>query len=277
MHDDKAWDSLEAIFDVARACEAKWIVADDLLKDSITEALDAVEIVPENPPSWYHPSYWFGPAPWDIGLELGLNGSEGQNVAHSLRAGGHMRRKTNRWKYDSSLAYNRNNANNIETQNNALLDVRLDRFFKDSPWSMFVMHQTLYDEFQAFDVRISMNSGLAYECNCGKSIDFVARSGLGTSREFGGPDDQWARELLMGLEYAHRISNMQRISAKLDYFPEWDNFNEYRIVADLGWEIDLDRPKNLSLKLSVLDRYDSTPNGVQPNELNYAALIIWGL
>ncbi|MEM7462927.1 MAG: polysaccharide deacetylase [Pseudomonadota bacterium] len=33
VHDDQAWDSLEAIFDFARACEAKWIVADDLLAE----------------------------------------------------------------------------------------------------------------------------------------------------------------------------------------------------------------------------------------------------
>lgn len=251
--------------------------ADDVLKDSISEALESAPLVVENPPSWYHPAYWFGPAPWDVGVELGLNGSEGQNVAHSLRTGGHIRRKTDRWKLDSSLVYNRNNANGVETQNNALLDLRLDRMFKDSPWSMFLMHQTLYDEFQAFDVRVSFNNGLAYECDCGEAVDFLGRLGVGTSREFGGPDDEWARELLLGLEYAHQLTDMQRIAAKFDYFPEWEDFNDYRIVADIGWEIDLDRPKNLSLKLSVVDRYDSTPNGVQPNELNYSALLIWGL
>ena len=253
------------------------VIADEVLKDSITEALESAEVVPNHPPQWYQPAYWFGPAPWDIGIELGLNGSEGQNVSHSLRTGGHARRKTDRWKLDSSLVYNRNNANGLETQNNALLDLRLDRLFRESPWSMFLMHQTLYDEFQAFDVRVSLTSGLAYECDCSEIIDVLARMGLGTSREFGGPDDQWARELLLGMEYAHQITSMQRLSAKLDYFPEWQDFNQYRIVADVGWEIDLDRPKNLSLKLSVVDRYDSTPNGVQPNELNYSALLIWGL
>ena len=253
------------------------VIADDVLKDSITEALESASGELQAPLTWYQPAYWFGPAPWDIGVELGLNGSEGENVSHSLRTGGHIRRKTNRWKLDSSLFHNRNNANGLETQNNALLDLRLDRMFKESPWSLFLMHQTLYDEFQAFDVRISLNSGLAYECDCSEIIDFVGRFGLGTSREFGGPDDEWARELLLGLEYAHQLTDMQRLSAKLDYFPEWEDFNKYRIVADLGWEIDLDRPKNLSLKLSVVDRYDSTPNGVQPNELNYSALLIWGL
>ncbi len=248
-----------------------------LLEESITEAMESVPELPLEPAHWYQPSYWFGPAPWDVGFELGLNGSEGVNEALSLRSGGHIRRKTKNWKVDSSLVYNKNSANNVETQNNALLDLRLDRFLKDSPWSLFFLHQTLYDEFQAYDLRVSANAGLGYECSCYEAIETILRFGAGTSREFGGPDNDWAPEALMGLEYTHQLTKMQRLAAKLDYYPQWDDFTQYRAVADVGWEIDLDRPKNLSLKFSIVDRYDSTPNGVQPNELNYSALLIWGL
>ena len=153
----------------------------------------------------------------------------------------------------------------------------MDRLFKDSPWTLFFIHQTLYDEFQAFDVRLSFNGGLGYEFDCSEAIDLIGRFGAGTSREFGGPDNEWAPEALFGLEYAHQITKMQRLAAKVDYYPQWDDFTMYRVVADVGWEIDLDQPKNLSLKFSVIDRYDSTPNGVQPNEVNYSALLIWGL
>jgi hypothetical protein len=31
----------------------------------------------------------------------------------------------------------------------------------------------------------------------------------------------------------------------------------------------------LSLKLSVIDRYDSTPQGARPNDLDYSTLLIW--
>ena len=195
----------------------------------------------------------------------------------SLRSGGHLKRKTRHWKFDSSLVYNKNSANDVETQNNALLDLRVDRRLKESPWSLYFLHQTLYDEFQAYDLRVSVNTGVGYQLFDTEAIDLVGRFGSGSSREFGGPDDQWAPEALMGLEYEHELTGMQRLSAKVDYYPEWDQFNQYRVVSDVGWEIDLDQPKNLSLKFSVVDRYDSTPNGVQPNELNYSALLILGL
>lgn len=235
------------------------------------------EVVPEPVFAWYEPNYWFGPAPWDIGFELGLNGAEGINQALSMRVGGHLKRETELWKFDTSLVYNKNSANDLETQNNALLDIRIDRLLGDSRWTLFFLNQELYDEFQAFDLRVSLNSGLGYQLIDTEIVDLLTRFGAGASREFGGPDDRWAQEALFGFDYEHQLTPSQRLTAKVDYYPEWKDFERYRVVADLGWEIDLDQPKNLSLKFSILDRYDSTPNGVDPNELNYAVLLIWGL
>ncbi|QEG33546.1 DUF481 domain-containing protein [Bythopirellula goksoeyrii] len=226
---------------------------------------------------WYEAGYWFGPTPWDIGMEFGLNGSEGANQTQSVTVGGHWKRKTKTWKSNTKIAYNRNSANRIETQNNALLDTRIDRQFEETPWSMFALNQLLYDEFQAYDLRVSLNSGVGYQWFDTEIFDLETRFGAGTSREFGGPDNRWTREALFGMETEYSISATQRLTAKADYFPEFEHFGQYRVVTDAGWEIDLDRPANVSLKFSVNDRYDSTPNGVDPNLLNYSALLIWGL
>ena len=265
------------VFDPPPSLLAEPSATAGLLEESLAEAIEAGPVVPQTPPRWYEPAYWFGPAPWDMGIEFGLNGSDGVNQSLSLRSGGHLKRKTRHWKVDSSIAYNKNTSNDAETQHNGLVDLRVDRRMKESPWSLYFLHQTLYDEFQAYDLRVSLNTGLGYQLCDTELIDVVGRFGAGTSREFGGPDNQWAPEALMGLEYEHVLSQMQRLSAKVDYFPEWDDFNQFRVVSDVGWEIDLDRPQHLSLKFSVVDRYDSTPNGVKPNELNYAVLLIWGL
>jgi len=228
-------------------------------------------------PQWYNLAYWFGPTPWDLGFELGLNGAEGINQALSFRTGGHIKRETEFWKFDTTLIYNKNTANGIDTQNNSLLDVRIDRKLGESPWSLFFLNQELYDEFQAYDLRVSLSSGLGYQFIDTEHIDLVGRLGTGASHELGGPDDRWAYEALFGMEYDHELSKTQRLSAKVDYFPEWENFDFYRVVTDVGWEIDLDRPGNLSLKFAVINRYDSTPNGADPNELNYSVLLIWGI
>ncbi|MCA9230471.1 MAG: DUF481 domain-containing protein [Planctomycetales bacterium] len=245
--------------------------------DAEAAALEAVEVTPEPEAVWYQSSYWFGPAPWDIGFELGLNGAEGNNESLSLRTGGHVKRKTEFWKFDTSLVYNRNSANNVETQNNALLDVRVDRLLGESPWTLYFLNQELYDEFKAFDLRVSLNAGIGYQFVDTETIDLLGRFGAGASREIGGVDERWAQEALFGMDYEHKLSTTQKLTAKVDYYPEWKDFKKYRVVSDVGWMIDLDKPRNLSLKLSMQNRYDSTPNGAEPHELNYAALLIWSL
>ncbi len=244
----------------------------------LSSGLRQVDAVATEPVlSWNDAAYWFGHELWDIGFELGINGSEGQNETFSLRTGGHLKRETDFWKIDSSISYYKNTSNSLETQNNAKYDVRFDRLLGESPWTIFFLTNVLYDEFQAFDIRLALNAGLGYQFIDTKRVDLIGRFGAGSSREFGGPDDHWAQEALFGLEYEHELTKTQRLTAKLDYFPEWKDFGMYRVVTDLGWEIDLDFPGNTSLKFSLLDRYDSTPNGVDPNNLDYAVLLIWGL
>jgi hypothetical protein len=70
------------------------------------------------------------------------------------------------------------------------------------------------------------------------------------------------------------LNATQKIYAKFDYYPDWDQIGEYRMVADTGWEIELVQPSNLSLKIAASDRYDSTPNGADPHLLNYSVLLL---
>ena len=49
------------------------------------------------------------------------------------------------------------------------------------------------------------------------------------------------------------------------------------LLAWAGWEVLLSHAANLSLKLGLIDRYDSTPNGLERNDLNYTALLLWKL
>ncbi len=231
----------------------------------------------EPSPQWYELRRWFGPDPWSIRYELGINGSKGENGTFSMRTGGDIKRETENWKIDSSISYNQNRSNRVETQNNAKFDSRVDRLLGDSPWTLYFLTNLLYDKFQAFDMRLALNTGVGFHFVDSESLKLLGRFGAGASREFGGPEDRTSQELLYGLDYEHQLSKMQRFTAKVDYFPEWNDFNQYRIVSDVAWEIDLDRPKNVSLKLSVQDRYDSTAGEVAPNLFNYAVLMIWSL
>jgi putative salt-induced outer membrane protein YdiY len=225
--------------------------------------------------TWYEPAYWFGPTPWDTGIELGMNGSSGTSESLSIRTGGYIKRESRFSKLDLSTYYNRTTDGGVATQNNAQLDARNDWLLDDrSPWTLYGTGNLFYDEFQAFDVQASANTGVGYRFVHDPARSMIGRLGGGASREVGGPDDRWVPESLVGFECSHQLFATQKLYAKFDYYPEFEQLGEYRLIADAGWEIELAQPSNLSLKISATERYDSTPNGAEPHLLNYSVLLL---
>lgn len=239
--------------------------------------IDVEDIEVDAAPSWYMPSYWFGPTPWDSGFELGLNGASGVSDSLSFRTGGFVKRQADDYKLNLSLYYNKTNSEGVEIQSNALLDSRYDWLFDNSPWTLFVMSQTFYDEFQAFDFNFNANAGFGYQWLDEDWIKITTSFGTGASREFGAPMEEWIQEANFGFEFEQKVGENKKFYAKVDYFPEWEDFSNYRVLADMGLEIELMQPSNVSLKFSATERYDSQPDGVDPHNLNYSMLLIWKL
>ncbi len=242
-------------------------VAEDAKKDG--------EVVIDQSPQWYKRVFLIMPVPWDSGVELGLNGSSGNSDTLSIRTGGYIKQSSKFAKFNMSSYYNRTASDGEITQNNAQFDLRNDWLLDDkSPWTLFVTDNVFYDEFKAYNVQTNADLGVGYRFFHEKDLELIGRAGAGTSREFGGPDDRWVPESLLGLEYSQKVYTTQKLSAKVDYFPDLDMVGEFRLVADASWEVELVQPSNLSLKFSLTDRYDSTPSGAEPNSMNYSALML---
>ena len=227
-------------------------------------------------PPWYTWDHWFEPEIWSASLELGLNLTSGNSDTLSFQSGAELTRETELNKLNFDFTYAKNQANGVETQHYAVADARHDYLFGDSPWSWFNKAALRYDEFRAFDVRLVLNTGLGYALWDTAASKLNTRFGAGVSREFGGPDDHWIPEAVFGLDYEKQLTKMQKLKATVDYFPSWDNWaTDYRVTTDVSWQIVLDEAANLSLKLGVIDQYDSTPNGAKPNDFAYSFLLLW--
>ncbi len=244
------------------------------LPPTVFEEVAANQSVPGGP-VWYYPWTWIPMDGWENSAELGLNGSAGNTESASFQTGMRMKRKSDFTLFDLRATYNRTSANGTETQNNALIYSNWERFLGASPWTLFVKNGLEFDKFKAFDTRYFINSGLGYHIFKTDDLSLTGRFGAGASREFGGPDDRWVPEALFGSDYEHQINARNKLIAKVDYFPEWGDFGNFRLVSDVAWEYLIDAAGNLSFKLGALDRYDSTPNGAKPNDVNYSALILY--
>ena len=212
---------------------------------------------------------------WEGSLELGINGTEGNSQTFNFRFGAKVKRKTDWNIFSADADYRQDSADSRQTANRAFLQSRYEHLLGDSPWSWFV-HGTLeYDEFQAFDLRIAMDTGLGYSFLKNDTTTLLGRLGAGTSREIGGPDDEFVPEAVLGADFEHKISTRQKLCLSGEYRPDVSDWADYRFHSKAGWEILLDEAMNLSMKFTISDRYDSTPHGLKPNDLDYAVMLLW--
>jgi hypothetical protein len=82
---------------------------------------------------------------------------------------------------------------------------------------------------------------------------------------------------MLGVDFQYQISQRQKFRITSEYFPEWGDFEAYRIRTDAGYEVLLSEATNMSLKLGLIDRYDSEDGGTNPHALDYALLLLWKL
>lgn len=244
----------------------------------IGRAIDA-GIVPPTPPleeetrAWYMvPLSWM--RGWENHAEFGLDGSAGNAETLALQTGLETRRKTDDYTLSMDIDYRKASSRGVTTEDNGRFNLDYDRLLGDSPWAYFGKFGAEFDQFKAFDARINLNGGVSYHWVRTDDALFVTRFGAGASREIGAPIDDWIPEGVFGLEAERQVNRYNKVKAKVDYFPNWEDFSDYRVVTDMAWEILLDDSENLSLKVAVTDRYDSTPQGARPNDIYYSLLLL---
>ena len=214
--------------------------------------------------------------PWEGSFQLGLNGSTGNDESFSMQTGGDIKREFEADVWKADVMYVRTVARGATTQHNSIGNLKWEHLF-ESPWTVFCRTYGEYDEFKAFDFRLAVNAGFGYRLVDTETTKLKPRFGAGWSREFGGVDDDFVPEAVFGGDFEHKLTDRQKLTFTIDYFPNWTDFADYRIVSNLGWELLLDEAAHLSLKFSAIDRYDSTSQGRQPNDLNYTLLLLWKL
>ena len=215
------------------------------------------------------------PDPWEGSVELGLDGTEGNSKSFNLRGGVGAKRTLPNQVLSLDLDYHKGSRNRILSAHRLFFEWRQEWLWEHSPWSYYVHGTTEYDEFRAFDTRVALDTGLGYMLFERESTTLKGRAGGGVSREFGGPADDYVPELVFGLELEHKFSKRQKIAATADYIPDVTDFADYRVNLKAGWEALIDEEMNLSLKVGVRNQYDSTPNGVDPNDFDYSVVLLW--
>ena len=211
-------------------------------------------------------------AGWNRNFGVGFSGSSGNSADASFNASLAMARATDAYRGAFTSSYFFASQNSQQTTNEFFMNYQHDFLFSESPYYVFVQGRYQYDAFQAWENRISGSGGLGYNLLTRKTFDLRGELGFGFSRSWG-TEPGWRPEGVVGLTASWTPIPGQSVQADLTYYPDFDNFSQYRILANAAYAVAIAQLDGLSLKLGVKNEYDSAQPGENNNLKYYGNLV----
>jgi len=211
---------------------------------------------------------------WTQRYEVGLDGSEGNTNRLNLRTGARLERRAPGSTTRITASYLLTQADGDRTANRLTANARNDWRIRESRLSYFAQVGAEVNEFRDFDWRLTGGAGISAQLIDREKTRLDVRVGGGFSRDFGGPDERFAPELITGLEFEHRLTDRQRFELTAELFPDLDDWGEFRSVVRPAWEFKLDEATNLSLRIGLEHRYESNTTRDEPSDLDYFATLV---
>ncbi|MEM6333537.1 MAG: DUF481 domain-containing protein [Planctomycetota bacterium] len=216
---------------------------------------------------------------WDRTFSLGLYGSEGntQELDVTAQVDAAYEDDLHRWLFNASWFYGTQDSET--TDNEVLLSLRKDWLIPDSRWFVFALGTYEYDDFEAFQHRVTASVGVGYDFIKEDDLALRGLAGVGAQREFGSDNENITPEGLLGVEFMWKPFAGQRLTASHFFYPELERFDELgnRNVSKVEYTIDIDRDYGLSFKVGAINEYESqTDDDSFHNDFDYYAAIVYG-
>ena len=213
---------------------------------------------------------------WKWSVEAGVSGSEGNTETSDL----HAAIKGVLDNADGTLSlgagYARGETADEKNKDEQHVEGQYDWKIEDSRWFPFVRARMDWDDFQDWDRRASVAGGVGYRVIEDDTTKLTFRVGLAGTREWGGEDDGWRLEGLLGGDWEWKISETQTFGWSTTVYPDLEDSGEYRALTDIGWSVKLDTVDNLSFKLGVHHEYDThRESPFERDDLKYFGALLY--
>lgn len=213
---------------------------------------------------------------WEKSIDIGVNGASGNSENLNLRIRLAGERNVETMETRMSALYRMSKQGSDTTENRFRFDIFNDWIPRDSKIRWWAKGAYEYDEFQAWDHRISASAGIGYEFVDTDKHTLIGRAGFGGSQTFGDDDEDFRPELLLGLDYRYQITSNQRLTAGTEYLLDVSETENWRTNSFAQYEALIDESSGMNFKTGVSHRYDSNPGGTaKKNDLEYFATIGW--
>ena len=215
---------------------------------------------------------------WQRELDIGINGSNGNSETLSVHAGfkAGYRDSNDVWKFIT--AYDTASDDGNTSRNQFFADLQKDWLWADSPWFTFAQGRYDWDELKDWNSRIALAAGLGYQFVKNNTWDIAGRAGLGGSRTYGGTDDQFVPEAVLGLDVGWTISERESVLFATTFYPSLEGGGEFRNISTMDWKMHMGDSKRLAMKIGLANEYDSqAAEGTEQNDFKYYLALVWAL
>lgn len=214
---------------------------------------------------------------WEKSVDIGLNGASGNSENVNFRINLGAERNTDKMETKLNALYRLTTSDGDETENRFRFDVRNDWLPPEgSKIRWWAQASYEFDEFQAWDSRISGAAGIGYEFIKNDKHTLVGRLGFGGSQTYGDMDEDFRPEAVAGLDYTWNIKDGQQFTAGTEVFLDVSETENFRANSYAQYEVLLDAESNLTFKTGVAHRYDSEPGATaERSDVEYYASMGW--
>jgi len=215
---------------------------------------------------------------WERNVDVGVNGSEGNSRNINLHAGTRLKFKNKLRRWDIEAAYNSSEDGGVKSRNQFFARFNRDFLIHSSTHFYFTQGRYDWDEFENWDYRLSFGGGAGSQLIGQGNWIVDGRIGLGVKKEFGGKNDTWVPEGILGLDSNWDIAERHSLEFKNRLYPSLREFGEFRNITALNWKIGLDQLNGIALKVGIQNEFDSNAaSGSKKNDFKYTLSLNFGI
>lgn len=213
---------------------------------------------------------------WSGSLTAGLNGSEGKTQTLAIRVAFDAKRETDHDRTTLQARYTRTEDDGNVSANKIKLEAVQDWFREGSSLFYFVKGTYEYDEFAAWDNRLTALAGLGYTFVKQEKLEITGRAGLGMTAELGGTsdDDVFPEAFFGGTLVRWHFAKNHNLTAYVDYYPNLEDWGRFRLNSGVEWSFRIPDTNNMTFKVGVENEHESfTVDDTPHNDFRYYAAV----
>ncbi len=214
---------------------------------------------------------------WGGEVRFGSDLSTGTVERSRVRGGIDLNKSYDGHKTSIRTEYAFAETNNVESENRMVNGLTQDWGTSQTSFSgVFLRATGELDEFRAYDYRLNLAGGGRYQIVKDEKTDALMRLGMSATREFGSVREDWVPEGAFFFSVSQRINSKQKLTANVDYYPEIERLERYRVTAKANWDLVIDEETGLNLRFGVENRYDTRISDAnERNDLDLRAELVW--